>query len=140
MDDLCEALRAALPTSAFEAPAQDRVEARRFPRVEDACFVTFRIDHPTRAAVEYRTVTKNISLVGACCIKLAEPLPEGAKLAMGLLLPGDSTPMRLTAEVVWASRAEAGKGYEVGLRFTGLTAQHREMIRAFVLRRVRQNG
>ncbi len=137
MEELRDALADALPPEQREAAAPGRPEGRRFPRVDEECFVAFTIERPTGSRVEFRTLTKNISLLGACCIRLAQPLPRGTRLALQLLLPGDRDPLPLRGEVVWARPSEDdGNHFEIGLRFVGLNRGQQERLRAFIRRRI----
>ena len=111
-------------------------EGRRFPRVDEECFVTFR--RARGESQEYRTLTKNISLEGACCIRLAQPLPDGERMDLQLLLRGETRPVGLRAEVVWCRTAPSDEGgYDLGLRFLGMTGRERERLRAHIVTRLR---
>lgn len=85
----------------------------------------------------YVGLSRNIS-GGGMFLRLPEAPPLRAVLELRFLLPGDSTPIAVDAEVVWTIAAPAPQSASrklpaaVGIRFLHLDGRDRERILAYV--------
>lgn len=133
MGELRDAFRQAAPADPPGKAARVR-EGRRFLRVELNCFVTFVAMDRWGMGRQFRTLTKDLSLDGACCIRLAQPLPTGARLDLNLWLRGHPRPLSISVEVMWCRPADADNGgHEIGLGFVGIAPDDRERLRLYLI-------
>lgn len=136
MPDLIQAMRAAFPNDALAgSPGRDRQESRRFRRISDQCFVRLKIRRYGLFTNEYRTLTRDFSLGGLCCISLRAPVAIGSRLEANLLLRGEGVPLPLRGEVAWCRQGAGQDRYEVGVSFKGLSKGMRAKIEKYVASR-----
>lgn len=133
MDELRQALREAVPDELLDRDRLPTTEGRRFPRVAASCFATFTAVDPWGMGKESRTLTRDLSLDGARCIRMAHSLPKGARIDMKLWLRGRAQPLPIGAEVVWRRPGQEGDGgHEIGLRFSAISPDDREKLRVYL--------
>jgi len=138
MADVIQTMRATFPSDAFTGgPSRHGQDARRFPRVTDQCFVRLKTRRYGLLTSEYRTLTKDFSLGGLCCISLRSAVAAGSRLEVSLLLRGDGVPLPLRGEVAWCRESTDQDGYEVGISFKGLSKGMRSKIERYVASRRR---
>ena len=132
---LVEAIRARFPAEATGGASaeQGRRETRRFARIEDRCFVRIRSRRGWLFRRELRTVTKDISLGGMCCVPLREPLKQGERIELGLLLRGDKSALSISGEVAWCRQSQGEGKCEIGIAFGRISMTVRERLRKYVL-------
>lgn len=79
--------------------------------------------------------SRNLSESGVL-LRTAEPLPVGAVVEIDLDLPGESSPLRLAAEVVRHTLPSQERIRGMGLRFVELRDAQRQTLRRFVAERL----
>jgi len=134
--ELMAAMEESFPAQAAAPQGLDELgaEARRFARVEDQCFVRLRLGRLMKYFREYRTVTRNLSIDGACCVLLREAVQKGTPVDMDLQLRGDPVVLPVQGKVVWCRQSEDKKTYEVGIIFRQISFAAREKLRVYVER------
>jgi len=143
MSDLVKTLTRAVPDQIMDADERRQrrrkrsIEGRRFRRLEEECFVRFKVAGSRFSPLSYRTLTKDISVNGACCVYLKRQFPVGTRLNVHIQLRGQPRAIPLVAEVAWVREGDPGKGYELGLRFIHVSDEDREKLRQFIMNRPR---
>jgi len=141
MNDLLKDLVRTVPDQIMDADErrqrrkQRLMEGRRFRRLEEECFVRFKVAGSWFSPLSYRTLTKDISVNGACCIYLKRQFPVGTRLNVHLQPRGQERAIPIVAEVAWVHEGEQSKGYELGLNFVHVSDEDRERIRQYILSR-----
>lgn len=132
--ELMAAIEESLPPDGTEPrePHGPGVEARRFARVDDQCFVRLRLGHLMKYLREYRTVTRDLSIDGACCVLLREAVQKGTPVDMDLQLRGDPVVLPIQGKVVWCRQSPDKETYEVGIIFRQVSNAVREKLRSYL--------
>ena len=78
-------------------------------------------------------VTGNISISGMFLIT-SDPLPEKTKLKLQFQVPGDSEKVQVIGEVLWCREQKERPPHfpGMGIRFIGISDQHRIIIDRFI--------
>lgn len=135
MTPVVAAVRKSFPPGAVtdEPVMKAGPKARRFVRVDIECFVRLRVGRVMKFFREFRTVTKNLSLDGACCVSLRRAMSEGQRVDMDLQLLGDPTALPVKGEVAWCRKSPEDGTYEIGIAFRAMSAAARDKLRQYVL-------
>ena len=99
---------------------------RQSPRIEADVW----LDYAGSEVLLYHRV-RNISL-GGVCIETPTVEPVGTRVALSLTFPELDASMDVEGEVVWANEHPPR---DMGIRFVGLDASQRELLRTFLRRR-----
>ena len=134
MSQLLAAIRKCFPSEALGdgAVIGSGPKPRRFDRVESQCFVRLKWGRFMGLFRDVRTVTKDLSVDGACCVFLRRPLEAAQRVDMTLLLGGHSDAIPIRGEVAWCRASKEQDTYEVGIVFRQVSATGRERIREYV--------
>ncbi len=126
-------MRKVFPKDALvEEPVMKRgPKERRFVRIDDECFVRMRVGLLMRFFREIRTVTRNFSLSGMCCVALKQPLEPKVHVEMDLQLRGDPESVPICGQVAWCKPTGPGE-FDVGIAFTSLPAAARNRLRQYI--------
>jgi hypothetical protein len=103
--------------------------ARAYPRYAHEAAVTFFVG----GGAHHEGRTKNLSR-GGLCADLADPIPTGIDVEVGIVLvfadDVQSEQLRLPARVAWCTPVD--NGYQVGIAFRPLGAEHAEYLTVFL--------
>ncbi len=105
-------------------------EKRRFVRIEDSLVVDYRVIYPPDGGGG--SISKNISEDGIC-LSASHTLQKSVVIELGIRVPGYSTFIEATAEVVWVKRQNDEKfPYLVGLRFIQIDPHDRDALFSYL--------
>jgi hypothetical protein len=104
--------------------------ARAYPRYAHEAAVTFFVGG---GGAQHAGRTKNLSR-GGLCADLADPIPTGIDVEVGIVLvfadDVQSEQLRLPARVAWCTPVD--NGYQIGIAFRPLGAEHAEYLTVFL--------
>jgi len=132
--ELMAAMEESFPADVAEpqGPDEPGAESRRFTRIDDQCFVRLRLGRLMKYLREYRTVTKDLSIDGACCVLLREAVQKDTPVDMDLQLRGDPVVLPIRGKVVWCRHSPNEETYEVGIIFRHISNTVREKLRLYI--------
>ena len=100
---------------------------RRFPRVPSAN--TVLVAHVDGAAVDRFARTKSVGL-GGCGFDYPEALPVGSIVELMIAVRPEA--IKTLARVVYQREAAHGAGFELGVEFLALAAEHRRTLEQLI--------